>query len=262
MVVGYSALAESASEGSGLEVYAMKVVRLVFSIFAVVGLGLLAGGIYSVWHTRQFLRNAVSAPGVVVENIWREDRVSSTNQRTRGVSWAYYPRIHFQTASGQEIDFVSDTGASPPSYHVNQTVTVLYDPLQPYHASTSSFASLWVGSIVLLGMGVIFTSPGIGFIVWTRANNRKNAWLHQNGRRIQAEVKGVELNTSLSVNGANPYRIACQWLDPASNKMYLFHSGNIWYDPTDYVPKSVEVLVDPNNLHRYTVETPFLPKLA
>jgi hypothetical protein len=50
--------------------------------------------------------------------------------------------------------------------------------------------------------------------------------------------------------------------DPASNQVYLFHSGNIWYDPTDYLPKSLEVLVDPNNLHRYTVETSFLPKLA
>jgi hypothetical protein len=240
----------------------MKVVRLVFTIFAVVGFGLLAGGMYSVWHTRQFLQPAVSAPGVVVENIWREERVSSTNPRRRGVSWAYFPRIRFRTNSGQEINFVSNTGASQPSYHVNEQVTVLYDPQQPYNASTSSFASLWLGSIIFLGMGVVFTSPGIGLIVWTRLNSRKNAWLHQNGRRIQAEVKGVELNTSLAVNGANPYRIACQWLDPASNQVYLFHSGNIWYDPTDYLPKSLEVLVDPNNLHRYTVETSFLPKLA
>jgi hypothetical protein len=240
----------------------MKVVRLVFTIFAIVGFGLLAGGVYSVWHTRQFLQTAVSAPGVVVENIWKEERVSSTNPSSRGVSWAYFPRIRFRTESGQEINFVSNTGASQPSYHVNEQVTILYDPQQPYNASTSSFASLWLGSIIFLGMGVMFTSPGIGFIVWTRLNNRKNLWLHQNGRRIQAEVKGVELNTSVAVNGVNPYRIACQWLDPASNQVYLFHSGNIWYDPTDYLPKSLEVLVDPNNLHRYTVEISFLPKLA
>jgi hypothetical protein len=240
----------------------MKVVRLVFTIFAIGGFGLLAGGVYSVWHTRQFLQTAVSAPGVVVENIWKEERVSSTNPSSRGVSWAYFPRIRFRTESGQEINFVSNTGASQPSYHVNEQVTILYDPQQPYNASTSSFASLWLGSIIFLGMGVMFTSPGIGFIVWTRLNNRKNLWLHQNGRRIQAEVKGVELNSSVAVNGVNPYRIACQWLDPASNQVYLFHSGNIWYDPTDYLPKSLEVLVDPNNLHRYTVEISFLPKLA
>ena len=96
-----------------------------------------------------------------------------------------------------------------------------------------------------------------------RTSDRKNAWLHQNGRRIQAEITGVELDTSLTVNGANPYRILCQWLDPAKNEMHVFHSGHIWYDPTNYITgKTLEVLVDPNNPHRYTVETSFLPKVV
>lgn len=240
----------------------MKVIRLIFTIFGVVGVGLLAGGIWSVLRTRQFLQTAVSVPGVVVENVWREDRTTTGNARREGVTWAYYPRIRFRTADGQDINFVSNIGASPPSYRVNEAVAILYDPRQPSNASTSSFASLWVGSIVLLGMGVMFASPGIGFIVWKRVNDRKTAWLRQNGRRIQAEVTGVLLNTSLNVNGASPYRIACQWLDPASNQVYLFHSANIWYDPSNYVPKMLEVLVDPNNLRRYTVETSFLPKPA
>jgi len=234
----------------------MKVVRPILGIFAVVGLGLLAGGIYSVRHTRQFLQAAVTAPGVVTENVWREDRTSD-----RGTSGAYYPRIHFRTTDGQDVSFVSSTGSSPPSYRVNEPVAILYDPQQPFNASISSFGSLWAASIVLFGLGVTFTGPGIGFLVWKRASDRKNAWLHQNGRRIQAEIARVEQNTSLTVNGANPYRIVCQWLDPASNQIHVFHSANIWYDPTNYITvKALEVLVDPNNLHRYTVETSFLPQ--
>ncbi|HYW43048.1 MAG TPA: DUF3592 domain-containing protein [Bryobacteraceae bacterium] len=236
----------------------MKVVRLVFGMLAVVGSGLLAGGIYSVRHTRQFLQAAVTAPGVVVENVWREDTTSNG-----GTYWAYYPRVRFRTSDGQDISFISSVGASPPSYRVSEPVTILYDPRQPYSASINSFGSLWAASIVLLGMGVIFTAPGIGFIVWKRASNRKNQWLHLNGRRIQADIARVELNTSLTVNGSSPYRIVCQWLDPASNQMHVFHSANIWYDPTHYLPgKALEVLVDPNNLHRYTVETSFLPKVG
>jgi len=236
----------------------MKVVRLVFSIFAVAGLGLLAGGVFSVRHTRRFLETAVAAPGVVTENVLREDTSS-----TRGTSWAYYPRVRFRTADGQDISFISSTGTSPPSHRVNEPVTILYDPRQPYNASINSFGSLWAASIVLLGLGVAFTAPGIGFVVWKRASDRKNEWLHLNGRRIQAEIARVELNTSLTVNGSNPYRIVCQWLDPASNQMHVFHSANIWYDPTNYLPgKALEVLVDPDNPRRYTVETSFLPKVV
>jgi hypothetical protein len=237
----------------------MKVVRLVFSIFFVIGLGLLVGSYFTVRHTRLFLQTAVSVPGVVVENIYR----ASSSSRNQGPSWSYYPHIRFQTTDGREIDFVSSTGSSPPSYSVSEPVTVLYDPQQPYKASLNSFGSLWGATIVLVILGVAFTAPGIGFLVWKRTSDRKNAWLHQNGRRIQAEITGVELDTSLTVNGANPYRILCQWLDPARNEMHVFHSGHIWYDPTHYITgKTLEVLVDPNNPHRYTVETSFLPKVV
>jgi hypothetical protein len=233
-----------------------KILRLVFGIFGIVGLGLLIGGVISVQHTRQFIQTAISAPGVVVENVLREDRTSN-----RGSSWAYYPRIRFRTADDQEISFISDVGTRPPSYRVNEPVTVLYDPRQPYSASIRSFGSLWAGSIVLLAMGVVFTSPGVGILIWKRFNARKNAWLHQNGRRIQADSVHVELNTSLNVNGVNPYRIMCQWLDPATNQMHVFHSANIWYNPSRFLHgKLLEVLVDPNNMHRYTVEISFLPK--
>ena len=95
-----------------------------------------------------------------------------------------------------------------------------------------------------------------------RTSTRKNVWLHQNGRRIQAEFTR-ELNTSLEVNGSNPYRIVCQWLDPVKNEMHIFNSANIWFDSTNYIPgKTIEVLVDPNNPRRYDVETAFLPKVV
>jgi hypothetical protein len=240
----------------------MKVVLLVFSIFFVIGLGLLAGSYLTALHTRHFLETAVMAQGVVVENLYVHDE-RSNNSRTRRSSWSYYPRIRFQTTDGHEINFVSNVGSNPPSYAVNERVAVLYDPQQPYSASLNSFASLW-GATVALGIaGVAFTGPGIGFFIWKRASDRKNAWLYRNGRRIQAEITGVKLDASVRINGTNPYWILCQWMDPARNEMHVFHSGHIWYDPTNYIPgKTLEVLVDPNNPHRYTVETSFLPKVV
>jgi len=120
--------------------------------------GLLVGGFYSVQHTRQFLRTAVEAPGVVTENLRQE---SSSSDRS-GLSWSYYPRIRFRTSDGQEIDFISNTGTNPPVYRVNEPVTVLYDPRQPQHASIKSFAQVWMLSIILFGVGALLSSVGIG----------------------------------------------------------------------------------------------------
>jgi len=236
----------------------MKILHLVFGLFALVGLGLLIGGIVSIQHTRRFLVTAVPVPGVVTENVWREDRSSQSSNSTRG---DFFPRIRFRTTDGQEISFITNTGSSPPAYRVNEPVTILYDPQQPYHAFIRSFSELWLLPTILCPLGVIFCSFGVVAVIWKGISARNNAWLERNGRRIQAEFTRVELNASLEVNGANPYRIVCQWLDPASNQMHIFHSANIWFNPTKYIlGKTLDVLADPNRPHRYLVETPFLPK--
>ena len=229
----------------------MKVVRIVFGIFAIVGLGLLIGGLAAAWHTRQFLATAVSVPGVVTENVWQGGRS------------AYHPRFSFRTVDGQELSLLSNTGTDPPSFHANQAVTVLYDPKQPRDASIRSFAQLWLLPTILCSLGAFFVSfEGVLMIV-SGVSGRKDAWLRQNGRRIQAEVTRVELNTWLHVNGTSPYRIVCQWRDPVTSQVHIFLSDNIWYDPSSYLrTKTIEVLVDPDHLHRYAVDTSFLPKLA
>jgi len=236
----------------------MKTMRLVFGIFAIVGLGLLIGGIFSIQHTRRFLATAVSVPGVVKEIVWQESR--SSNNTRGGI---YYPRISFRTADGQEISFITNTGSNPPSYRVNEPVTILYDPKQPYHAYIRSFTDLWLLPTILCPLGLVFCSFGVVAVIWKALNARKNDWLKRNGRRIQAEFTGVHLNTSVQVNGSSPYRLVCQWHDPATNKMHVFHSANIWFDPTNYVSgKTLDVLLDPENPHRYLVETSFLPEVA
>jgi len=236
----------------------MKTMQLILGIFTVIGLVLLVGGGVSFQHTRRFLATAVSVPGVVTENVWQDLRPS--NNAVRG---DFYPRIRFRTRDGQEISLITNTGSNPPSFRVNEPVAILYDPQQPYHASIQSFSELWFLPTLLGGMGIIFCSVGLVAPIWKVLNTHKNAWLEQNGRRIQAEFTRVELNTSVRVNGRSPYRLVCQWLDPATTQMHVFHSANIWYDPTDYLSrKTLEVLFDPNNPHRYLVETSFLPKVG
>jgi hypothetical protein len=233
----------------------MKPLRLILGIFLSVGVLMLAGGVFWVQHTRQFLARAATAPGVVIQNVW-----GSSNSSSSGTA---HPKVRFRTQTGQEFVFVSSVGSSPPSYRTNEAVTVLYDPDDPDHASISSFVSLWLGAAIFLGLGVIFSSIGFIPMLVQRRTRARDEWLRAGGQHIQANFERVELNTSIRVNNSCPYRIVCQWLNPATNQVHVFKSHNIWFDPTEYISgKTMEVIVDPNNYKRYVVETSFLPKLA
>lgn len=228
--------------------------RVIVGVFAVIGLGLFIGGMFAYRHTRHFVDTAISAQGVVTANV----RSQSTAGRT-----TFHPRVRFRTADGQEISFISSIGTRPPVYRVNDPVRVLYDPQDPYHASIQSLMNLWILPIILCGLGIFFGSAGVVAAVLQIVGARRKAWLQQNGRRILAQFTRVELNKSVRVNGLHPYIMVCQWLDPASNRMQVFKSANIWFDPSSYISaKTLEVLVDPDNSHRYLVDTSFLPKVG
>jgi len=233
----------------------MKIVRVMFGIFFVSGLGMLIGSYFTYQHMRKFLGTAIETAGVVVDLVERES--SDDN----GTSTSYHPRVRFRTAEGQSIEFVSKTGSNPPKYSVNQTVKVLYNPRQPSEAYINSFAPLWFTTVLLAVLGLAFMSPAFGYSIWRRLSDRKAAWLRENGRRLQAEIKSVELRANFEMNGRHPYRIVCQWLDPARNEVHVFHSKNIWFDPAEFLQgkTALNVWIDPNNPRRFLVDTSFLP---
>ena len=70
--------------------------------------------------------------------------------------------------------------------------------------------------------------------------------------------------TRYSVNGQHPWRILAQWQNPATGKLHLFHSENLWFDPSRFVAtqKQVRVLIDPQQPNRYSMDLSFLPELA
>lgn len=115
--------------------------------------------------------------------------------------------------------------------------------------------------LALTIMGVIFAGIGGGIIAFGRWSAQKEADLRQNGQLIEAEFQEVELNGSLEVNGEHPYRIVAKWHDTSNNRLHVFRSANLWFDPTDYVPEWIPVYIDRHNPKRYHMETSFLPKL-
>jgi hypothetical protein len=118
--------------------------------------------------------------------------------------------------------------------------------------------------LILLALGFIFFAIGAGMIAYGIMSARKETDLKQNGRLIQADITGVTLNEGLQVNGRSPFQIVAQWHDKGNNKIHIFKSANLWFDPSKFVEgkATVPVYIDQNKPSRYVMDIAFLPKMA
>jgi hypothetical protein len=242
----------------------MKTLTIIKYVFLLIGAGMLIGTAFLFTSARSFVAHAVHAQGVVVALQPRldshHDSNSSTNYSNGSMTWA--PLVRF-SHNGQVIDFTGSTSSNPPSYHVNQTVPILFDPSNPFGAKIDTFFSVWGGPVILGGLGTVFFLIGALMIVIPRSTARADDRLLHEGVPVDADLQGVDTNTSLTVNGRNPFRITAQWQDPATSRVYVFVSHNIWFDPSKYVTgKNIRVYIAPGNPKRYYVDLSFLPQLA
>jgi len=229
----------------------MKILWIIGGIFLVVGLGLL-GGAFFAWRSHaNFAAHALATDGVVV------DLSYSSSSKGGGT---YYPVVDFHTADGREVHVTGSVGSNPASYARGDHVRVLYEQANPERARLDSFSEAWMASLIMGGLGSVFSLIG-GGIVGVQVRNRKvRAWLRQNGMRVQAKFDGVDYDTSLKVNGRSPWRLLCQWQHPVTQKVYVFRSDAIWFDPTPFAKRDrLDVLVNADNPKQYEVDISFLP---
>jgi hypothetical protein len=232
----------------------MKTLRTLKVVFTGVGAALLIGAIFWALHTRSFVAQASLAEGTVIRLI----EVSSSSG-----SPTYKPVVSFTAADGRERQFASRVSSNPPSYRPGEKVSVLYAVTDPGNAAINGFLALWFGPLLVGGIGAVLFSIGAGVILVPRLLAQRAARIRASGTPIQAKVIGVERNTAIAVGGTNPWRIAAQWQDPATGEMHVFHSENLWYDPSDQLKReAVTVYLDGGNPKRYAMDASFLPKLA
>jgi hypothetical protein len=118
------------------------------------------------------------------------------------------------------------------------------------------------GSTGLLLLGFCFASIGGGVIGYAWWKEREAARLRRHGLLIQADFREVERNSSLDVNGVNPFRVVAQWHEARTNRLYVFRSDNLWFDPTSFIKQAkIPVYVDRLNPSKYWVDISFLPEL-
>mgnify|MGYP006188413307 CR=1 FL=1 len=233
----------------------MKALSTIKYTFTIIGFGMLVGAFFLFSSTNTFLDEAVSARGTVV------DLIRSSGSSDSGPTYA--PVVQFTTSSGQAIEFTSSVSSNPPSYSPGESVEVLYLPNQPHNAKMSSFFSLWGGATIVGSMGGIFFLIGVGFFIVPMLRSRKEEYLRMSGTPIETEFQSVEQNTAITVNGRHPYRIVTQWQNPSTSEIHLFHSTNLWWDPSNHIGiYPIKVFIEKNNPKKYCVDLSFLPKLA
>ena len=229
----------------------MKFLWIFGGVFLLVGLGMLSGGFF-LWQSQaDFAAHALSAEGEVTDLVYRS---SSKGGGT------YIPAVKFTTADGKLVHMTGSTGSGSPSYARGDHVRILYDAANPERARIDSFMENWFAALLLGGMGLVFSLVGGGVIGSMVRQRKVRGWLEHNGMRVQARFEGAGVDTSLSVNGQNPWRLSCQWQHPLTKKVYFFRSDPIWFDPTPFVAREqIDVTVNMDDPRQYQVDTSFLP---
>lgn len=231
----------------------MKTVSIIKYLFTLIGLAMLIGAFFLYKNTSTFLASATRTEGTVIELV----RSRSSD------STVYKPVFNFVDDRGATIEVESSSGSNPPSYSVGERVDVFYLPGEPQNAKINSYFSLWGGATIVGGMGGLFLLVGLSILIVPMLKGRKDEYLRQSGTPVSTQFQRVELNRSISVNNRHPFRVVTQWQNPATSEVHVFHSNNLWFDPTEYVgSKNITVFIEQDNPKKYLVDLSFLPKMA
>jgi hypothetical protein len=142
----------------------------IFMLFAGVGIALLVAGGYWTVGVRQFLATAVEVPGRIVDvSSYTDDDGQRMHQAV----------IAFTAQDGSDHEFVSSASTSW-SPKVGSQVKVLYDPAAPGDARQSGFWNIWLGPVIVLGIGGALLIAGIGL------------WLLLRGKPLQESDSTVD----------------------------------------------------------------------
>jgi hypothetical protein len=231
----------------------VKGLRFGWILFLVIGLPFLAIGLAGLYAQTSFDLRAVQSTGKVVQ-LAEGTRIGG--RRT------YSPVVSFQTPAGKAVKFRASYSEPRPTHHVGEVVEVMYLPENPRRAQIKGFTEGWLGVLVTCTFGLVFTGIGAGVPLYGWLARRRKNYLLSHGDEIRTEYQSVERNPWFTVNGKRPWRIVSHWLDPAANKLHVYYSENLWFDPTNFVKSpQISVLRDPGNPRRYHMDVSFLPEL-
>ncbi|MCM1162496.1 MAG: DUF3592 domain-containing protein [Roseburia sp.] len=221
---------------------------IVFSIFTVVGIGLLivAAVIYA--NEMQFRKSAVKVTGEIVDILTGYH--NSSNYDDREITHEVYVTYTFGGETYERVQLHEYDS----NMYVGGSITLLCDPDNPRKVKTESGFYLLV--LLFGGIGIVFSCIGIIPMIFSAGKKKRKKHLLANGRLLHATVERIDLNRNISANGQHPYVIYCEWEDENAGIQYRFKSENLWTDPGFiFEPGSnIDVYVKENDFSKYYVD--------
>lgn len=207
-------------------------------IFALVGLGLLIGGIIWFTSTKKFISNADVVSATITEIDTYRD---SDGDYHHSVFVAY-------EYNGRNYDVYLPEYSS--SMYEGKKISVYVDPDNPGKVRGKSMA--YLGPIMLMGMGGVFSAIGLPiFFVGIKKQGKKKRLLAE-GERRYATIVGSG-RTNVKINGRYLHYVDCEYQDPYSGMKYLYRGGQLREDPYHLMGVQVPVYVDRNDPSQYYV---------
>lgn len=131
----------------------------------------------------------------------------------------------------------------------------------------------WLTTIIIGGCGLCITLFGGMQFLTMRERFLRNTRLLKEGVLLEVQIKDIKWSgrvielSSKSFSGVKEkfyvklYRIKCEWLEKKTNKLFVFYSEYIPYDPSPHIQgKTINVYIDKNTPKKYYVDISFLPK--
>ncbi len=138
--------------------YRLKTHSVLVLFLVSLGLWLAAATWYG--RTALFIQTAVPVTGTVIDVI----------QQGKG----YSPLIRFDNTAGEQFRFKPHSTQSPTTYAIGDQVSVYFDAARPAHSKVNSFASLWLGPMLLALAALANTLLAIIFHIALKRRQRSN----------------------------------------------------------------------------------------
>lgn len=212
------------------------------TIFIAVGLLIIILGIYLNIENSKFMKTALQTEAEITNITTHRD---SDGDTTHSVDVVFY-------VNGKEYE--GELGSYSSNMYEGKAITVYYDPQNPnnFRSDNSNIASF-----ILIPIGGIFFIVG-SFTLYRYIKSTSLKKLKEYGRRIDAKIDDVSLNTNYSVNGRHPYIIDCSYFNEIEDKVYSFTSQNIWTNIQPIIDAknitTIPVYIDENDSSKYFVD--------
>lgn len=201
---------------------------LLATVFALVGVGLIIGGVFSVISSSKFKNTAIETTAEVIS-------VSKHTDTDGDTSYTVY------------VSYIVDGTMYNGSYSTSSYVpegsnqTIYYDRNNPNKMKFSLSSS---GGIIMSVFGIPFCAVGVGLLIIKINKIRSKKRAIESGDKIYADFQKVTINYSYSVNNRNPYIIICTGKDNLTGQIRTFQSENLWDNP-EYVIREKNIVTFP-----------------